>query len=188
MTDPGVSIILQRASSGDRRAADELLPLVYTQLRAAAQNAMLNERRDHTLQATALVHEAYAKLVGGQPVDWANRAHFYDAAARAMRQILIDHARSRNTHKRGGAARKQELVDFAAVFVADSDQILALDAALSRLESEDPELAGVVRLRFFAGLSGDETAKALGVSPRKVDMMWARARAWLFREIERDTQ
>lgn len=184
MPDPGVSVILQRASSGDRRAADELLPLVYSQLRAAAQNAMLHERRDHTLQATALVHEAYAKLVGGQPIDWANRAHFYDAAARAMRQILIDHARARNTEKRGSGASKQALTDFAAAFSADSDLILALDSALSRLETEDPELAGVVRLRFFAGLSGDEAALALGVSPRKVDMCWARARAWLFRELE----
>ncbi|MBL8888217.1 MAG: sigma-70 family RNA polymerase sigma factor [Phycisphaerales bacterium] len=188
MDDPGVSVILSKVASGDRRAADQLLPLVYSQLRAAAQNAMNNERKDHTLQATALVHEAYAKLVGGQPIDWANRAHFYDAAARAMRQILIDHARSRNAEKRGGGARKQELTDFAAAFDSDSDQILALDAALSRLETEDAEIASVVRFRFFAGLSGDETAQALGVSARKVDMMWARARAWLFRELESETR
>ncbi|MBS0190331.1 MAG: RNA polymerase subunit sigma [Planctomycetes bacterium] len=187
MPDPGVSAILQRASSGDRRAADDLLPLVYSQLRAAAQNAMRNERPDHTLQATALVHEAYAKMVGGQPVDWANRAHFYDAAARAMRQILIDHARAKNAEKRGGDARREPLSDFAGAFHADPARILALDEALSRLEREDEELASVVRFRFFAGLSGDDTAQVLNVSPRKVDMLWARARAWLFRELEPDT-
>ncbi|MBX3390612.1 MAG: hypothetical protein KF691_14285 [Phycisphaeraceae bacterium] len=184
MPDPGVSAILQRASSGDRRAADELLPLVYSQLRAAAQNAMRDERRDHTLQATALVHEAYAKLVGGAPTDWANRAHFYDAAARAMRQILIDHARARNADKRGGGTGHQALTDFSGALHADPSQILALDEALSRLEVEDPVLADVVRLRFFAGLSGDEAARVLGVSSRKADTLWARARAWLFRALE----
>ncbi len=184
MTDQNLSLILDRVAAGDSRAASDLLPIVYQQLRQSAQKAMTAERHDHTLQATALVHEAYAKLVGGAPIEWANRAHFYDAAARAMRQILIDHARAKQSVKRGGGAARAPLSDFAAAFAADSDQILALDAALSRLEGEEPQLASVVRMRFFAGLSGEEVARAIGVSPRKVDALWAHARAWLFRAIE----
>jgi len=183
-TPPDITIMLDRASKGHESAAAELFPLVYAQLRATAQRAMNGERSDHTLQATALVHEAFVKLVGGQPIDWANRAHFYDAAARAMRQILIDHARARKSQKRGGESERVPLTDFASAIDAKPDQILALDAALSRLEVEDIELSSVVRLRFFAGLSGDDTASALGISPRKVDLLWARARAWLYRAIE----
>lgn len=182
--DSDVTIILDQARRGNQGAAAQLFPMVYAQLRATAQRAMNGERSDHTLQATALVHEAFVKLVGGQPIDWANRAHFYDAAARAMRQILIDHARARKSQKRGGDAEKTPLTDFASAMDANTDQILALDAAFSRLEEEDAELASVVRLRFFAGLSGDDTAQAIGVSPRKVDLLWARARAWLYRAIE----
>lgn len=182
-----VSLILSRVSAGDKSAADQLLPLVYQQLRAAAQIAMNNERKDHTLQATALVHEAFAKLVAGQPMVWESRAHFYDAAARAMRQILIDHARARNAQKRGGGARRLEFKDFAGAMDADSEEIFALDAALGRLEEEDPEAATVVRLRFFAGLSGEQAADALRFSPRKVDMVWARARAWLYRELSKES-
>ncbi|MBL8999761.1 MAG: sigma-70 family RNA polymerase sigma factor [Phycisphaerae bacterium] len=188
MADPDFSVILGGVGRGDADAAQQLLPLVYSQLRAAAQNAMNGERPDHTLQATALVHEAFAKLVGGKPVDWANRAHFYEAAARAMRQILIDHARARNTAKRGGRDGKVPLTDFAAALEASTDEIMALDSALTRLETHDTELAGVVRLRFFAGLSGEDAASALGVSARKVDMLWSRARAWLFRELTRSEE
>ena len=183
MDTPDISVILHQAAAGDRAAAERLLPIVYHQLRASAQKLMAAERGDHTLQATALVHEAYAKLVAGQPIDWANRAHFYDAAARAMRQILVDHARARGALKRGGCAERRPITDFAAAFSSDPAGVLALDAALSRLEREDQDAAAVVRLRFFAGLSGDQAASALGVSPRKVDMVWARARAWLFREL-----
>src|SRR5262245_45146790 len=147
---------------------------------------MNEERGDHTLQATALVHEAYLRLVGAQPVTWANRAHFFDAAARAMRQILIDHARARKSQKRGGGGVKRPLTDFSAALEAESEDVLALDEAISRLEAEDQEAAAVVRLRFFAGLSGDEAAEALGISARKVDLVWARARAWLFRRLEAD--
>lgn len=184
MAGSEVSIILEEVARGDSDAARRLLPLVYAQLRAAAQLAMNGERRDHTMQATALVHEAYVKLVG-RPVEWPNRACFYNAAARAMRQILIDHARARNAEKRCGGGTKVPMTDFAAAFVAPNDDVLALDAALTKLESQDEELASLVRLRFFAGLSGDDTASVLGVSARKVDMMWARARAWLFREMTR---
>lgn len=178
------TLILERIAQGDRHAAAELLPLVYAQLRASAQKAMAGERRDHTLQATALVHEAFARLVGGDGAGYANRAHFYEAAARAMRQVLIDHARSRNAQKRGGGSRPESLVDLASAFEADPARVLALDEALCRLETEDPEAAGVVRLRFFAGLSGEQAAGVLGVSARKADMLWARARAKLFRALE----
>jgi len=152
---------------------------VYAQLRATAQRLLEAERPGHTLQATALVHEAYAKLVGGNLAQFANRAHFYDAAARAMRQVLVDHARSRNALKRGGDRVAVSFHDLESAFAADPLAVLALDEAISRLEQEDPEAASVVRLRFFAGLSGDEAAGLLGVSPRKVDMVWARARAKL---------
>ncbi|MFZ4576259.1 MAG: ECF-type sigma factor [Phycisphaerales bacterium] len=185
MADSDISVILEEVARGDPDAACKLMPLVYAQLRAAAQLAMNGERRDHTLQATALVNEAYVKLVGGGPVEWPNRAHFYHAAARAMRQILIDHARARNAAKRGGGGAKVPLKDFAAAFEAPDEHVLTLDAAMTKLECEDEELASVVRLRFFAGLSGDDTATVLGVSARKVDMLWARARAWLYREMEK---
>lgn len=179
-----VTRLIHAASASDHAAANQLLTLVYDQLRKIAQQRMNEERREHTLQATALVHEAYVKLVGDPDLNWANRAHFYDAAARAMRQILIDHARRRVAEKRGGAAQRVPLTDLAAAFDVDSDQIFALDTALLRLEGEDAEAATVVRLRFFAGLSIDEVARTLGVSPRKVDLVWARARAWLFRAVQ----
>jgi RNA polymerase sigma factor (TIGR02999 family) len=175
--------MLVSASPTDSAA---LLATVYDQLRKIAQQRMSDERSDHTLQATALVHEAWLRLVGHQPVTWANRAHFFDAAARAMRQILIDHARARKSQKRGAGGVKQPLSDFSAAFESNSDDVFALDDAISRLESEDPEAAAVVRLRFFAGMSGDEVAQALGISARKVDLVWARARAWLFRQLESD--
>jgi RNA polymerase sigma factor (TIGR02999 family) len=154
---------------------------------------MGQEQTDHTLQATALVHEVYARLAGaaGRPAMFANAAHFYAAAAEAMRRILIDHARARDSDKRGGRRVKFNLssvLDLAAA--PESDDILALDEALLRLEQETPEAAAVVRMRFYAGLSVDETAEALGVAPRTVDRDWAYARAWLFRELrpgEKDT-
>lgn len=187
MPDAKVTHILQAASGGDRQAASELLPLVYAQLRAIAQQRMAGERKDHTLQATALVHEAYLKLVGeGQQVNWSGRAVFFKAAAEAMRRILIDHARTRGRDKRGGGAEKRDRVPLSVVDLAidgNSEEILALDEAICRLESEDAEVAAVVRLRFFAGLSVDDTAAALNTSPRSVDRTWAYARAWLFQAM-----
>ena len=182
---PDVTILMQAAADGDTSAADRLLPLVYDQLRRAAQQRLASERPDHTLSATALVHEAYLKLVGPRQIPWAGRGHFYSAAAQAMRRILIDHARSRAA-RGGGALRLEDIGDVGALASADSEQILAVDAAVTRLEGEDPEAAAVVRLRFFAGLSVDQAAEALGISPRTAARVWAYARAVLYRELSED--
>lgn len=181
------TILMNAAAEGDRAAGDRLLPLVYDQLRKAAQAQMNAERGDHTLSATALVHEAYLKLVGPREVNWKSRAHFYAAAAEAMRRILIDHARARGRQKRGPVPAAMESVS-AMLCVADlasdhADQIVRLDEAVRRLEAEDPDVAQVVRLRFYAGLSGDETASALGKSPATIDRDWSWARAWLYRQL-----
>jgi RNA polymerase sigma factor (TIGR02999 family) len=179
-----LTLLLNEAISDDERLR-RLLPVVYAQLRATAQAALAMERPDHTLQATALVHDAYLKLVGVREVPWANRAHFFAAAAEAMRRILIDHARAKSAAKRGGARGKTpwSLIDLAVS--SDPLEVLALDEAFSRLEREEPDVAAVVRLRLFAGLTGDHTAMALGISPRQVDRHWAYARAWLARELDR---
>lgn len=189
---PQVTQLVQAAREGDATAASALLPLIYQQLRAIAQQRMVGERKDHTLQATALVHEAYARLVGNGELRWDSRSHFFVAAAEAMRRILIDHARARLAEKRGGRAESQrERLDLAIADVADlaaeknPEEILALDKAFLRLGDQEPRAAEVVRLRFYAGLSVDETAAALGVSPRTVDLDWSYARAWLFRALRK---
>ena len=173
------------APDRDGPSGESILPAVYEQLRALARERMAEERRDHTLQATALVHEAYLRLARGGDPRFANRAHFFAAAAEAMRRILVEHARARGREKRGGSAPRESLpldvVDLAAR--SDPEEILMLDEALRRLESTDAMAAAVVRLRFFAGLSGDETAAALGASPSTVDRNWIYARAWLRREL-----
>lgn len=178
---------MSRAASGDRAAADSLLPLVYDQLRRAAQMQMATERADHTLSATALVHEAYLKLVGPREVAWDGLAHFYAAAAEAMRRILLDHARGRAREKRGGqGGRPAERLDFASVgelAAGAPEEIVSFDAALCRLEEESGEAARVVRLRFFAGLSVEQTAQAMGISDRTVNRHWTFARAWLHRAL-----
>jgi len=175
-----ISQLLNRATQGDQVSAGELMELVYAQLRAAAQQAIAAERPDHTLQATALVHEAYMRLAGHRELPWQNRAHFYSAAAQAMRRILIDHARAKGA--RGGIHRKlTEFPDASALILADPEEILAVEAAVTRLEAEDPEAAAVVRLRFYAGLSVDQTAEALGISPRTSARLWSYARAVLYR-------
>jgi RNA polymerase sigma factor (TIGR02999 family) len=181
-----VAHVLQQVSNGDQAAASDLLPLVYDQLRALAQQRMMQERPGHTLQATALVHEAFLKLVGPREIPWAGQAHFYAAAAEAMRRILVDHARSRHREKRGGKGERVLLNVLDLADTENSEEILALDEALCRLEQQEPEVGQVVRLRFFAGLSVDQTAESLGVSPRTVDRRWKFARAWLFRELHPD--
>ncbi len=185
------TLLLQRAAGGDVQAVADLLPLVYGQLRAIAQERMAQERAGHTLQATALVHEAYLRLVGGGGTHWAGMGHFYSAAAEAMRRILIEHARARGRMKRGGdadgaPARRLPLsvVDLAAEL--NSDAIVSLDEAVRRMEMQDSELSWVVRLRFYAGLDVETTAAALGLSPATVKRRWAFARALLFRELSGD--
>jgi RNA polymerase sigma-70 factor (ECF subfamily) len=184
---PPLSILLDSA----RPAADRvqgLLPEVYEQLRAAARNALRGERKDHTLQATALVHEAYLRIAGSREIPWENRAHFYAAAAQAMRRILVDHARARSAAMRGGPEARRAAVELTGLPAPDSDResagFLILDEAIERLETVDAEAARVVRLRYFAGLSTEDTASALGVSAPTVKRAWAFARGWLKEAIE----
>lgn len=178
-----ITSLLTRAAAGDADAANELLSVVYSQLKAIAQRRMSGEEPGHTLQATALVHEAFLRLAGARHVPWQNRAHFYAAAAEAMRRVLLDHAKSGKRQKRGGNLRRAPLNVAELAADDDSDQILALESALCRLENQNPEAAQVVRLRFYAGLSVDQTAETVGISPRTVDRRWKYARAWLFKEL-----
>jgi len=176
--------------AGDGWNAQELLALVYDQLRRTAQERMAGERVGHTLSATALVHEAYLKLAGPRELPWQGRAHFYAAAAEAMRRILIDHARARCAARRGGGDARQAALQLADLPDLSSEEessgFLILDEAISRLEGADAQAAAVVRLRYFAGLSIEETARTLGVSPATVKRTWAFARAWLKEAIERE--
>lgn len=178
-----VTRLLEEAAAGRPHAARELLPLVYRSLRDLADRQMGAQRRGHTLQATALVHEAYVRLVGAQDVGWANRAHFYAAAAEAMRRILIDHARRVGAKKRGGGRRREiaSVVDLAREETIG--EALEIDEAIEALRREDPRAASVVQLRFYAGLSVDETAAALNVASSTVDREWRYARAWLLRHL-----
>lgn len=176
------TILLNAAAAGDREAADRLLPLVYDQLRKAAQRRLAGEAAAQTLSATALVHEAYLKLIGPRRLPWAGRGHFYAAAAQAMRRILLDRARGR-ARNGGKPVSLHDIEDVAALADADPEKILAVDAAIARLEADDPEAAAIVRLRFFAGLSVEDAAQALGTSPRTVARLWAFARAALYRDL-----
>ncbi|MBC7835400.1 MAG: sigma-70 family RNA polymerase sigma factor [Phycisphaerales bacterium] len=181
-----VTQLLVAASDGDSRAAAELLPLVYEELRKLARANMAKESGGgdgHTLQPTALVHEAYLRLVGQPDIKWDGRGHFFGAAARAMRRILVERARSRNRVKRGGGRGRMDLGDDALAVEPPSTDLLVLDEALDRLEKYDKRKAEVVMLRYFAGLSIEETSAALGVSPATVKNEWTFARAWLHREL-----
>lgn len=184
---PTVSILRNEALSATDRA-ERLLPLVYDQLRAAAQRQLRSERADHTLQATALVHEAFLKLVGPRDVPWRNRAHFYAAAAEAMRRVLIDHARAKAAGRRGGPEARRAAMDLAGLpdpsSEVESAGFLVLDEAIGRLGAVDPDAAAVVRLRYFAGLSVEDTAAALEVSTATVKRAWSFARGWLKETIE----
>lgn len=177
-----VTRILQAIDQGDPQAADELLPLVYEELRRLAAHKMAQEAPDQTLQATALVHEAYLRVVGdGTPRAFRDSRHFFTAAATAMRRILIDRARSRRAEKRGGERRRVPLEDLAAT--PPDAELLALDEALQRLAEQDPLKARLVELRYFAGLTGDQAAQVLGMSASAADRHWAFARAWLQGEV-----
>lgn len=185
-----VTILLNDRESASERM-NRLLPLLYNQLRAAAQQHMAQERPGHTLAATALVHEAYLKLIGPRDIPWQNRAHFYAAAAEAMRQILLDHAKAKARLKRGGRPPQQLAISDAAELPApESDasdpatDFLALDTALRRLEERDPRMAQVVRLKYYAGLEIAQVALILAVSERTVKQDWALAKAWLERELK----
>ena len=179
-----VSRILRDLRGADREEAlNRLFPAVYAELRAKARAHLRYERSDHTLQATALVHEAYLRLLGGAYPNWNDRQHFFRAAAEAMRRILVEHARGRARVKRGGNPVRVTLTDVASLTQQDPAEVLALDAAIRRLEEQDPTAADIVRLRFFAGLSVEETAAMLDVSERTVKREWAFARAWLFNAL-----
>lgn len=178
-----VTALLEAVRRGESPAAAELLPLVYDELRRLAQREMAKERRGHTLQPTALVHEAYLRLVGGAEVRWEGRVHFFRAAAQAMRRILVDSARRRATQKHGGAARVPLSEAGDPADEPRPAELLALDESLDRLEERDPRKADVVKLRYFAGLSIDDTGAALGVTPRTVTRDWTAAKAWLFRDM-----
>jgi RNA polymerase sigma factor (TIGR02999 family) len=180
---PDVTQLLDAAAAGDRKAAAALLPLVYDELRALAAARMAEERVGHTLDATALVHEAYLRLVGPAGSRWDGRGHFYAAAAEAMRRILVDHARTRAAAKRGGAVQRVPLGDDGPAAPEAGFDLLALDEALTKLAAADPQAAALVNLRYFAGLTVPQAADSLGVSPRSADRLWAFAKAWLYREL-----
>ena len=183
-----VTRILTAIDNGDTEAADSLLPLVYDELRKLAAKRMAKEATGHTLQATDLVHEAYLRLVGPEPdfaPGWDSRGHFFAAAAEAMRRILIDHARAKGAVKRGGSLRKLELEASQLTLESVPAELLDLDESLGELAKEDPVKGDLVKLRFFAGLTLDEAAKVLGISPATADRHWAYARAWLYADISR---
>lgn len=180
------SSILTRIEQGDPAAAAELLPLLYDELKALAAARLASENPGQTLQATALVHEAYLRLVGNDPSKpWNGRGHFFAAAAEAMRRILIDRARRRDRTKHGGDLERIAFDGLDIVDDATGPDVLALDEALTKLAAARPEIAELVQLRFFAGLSIDDTAAILGISPSTADRHWTYARAWLFRELSR---
>lgn len=177
-----VSRLLEAASAGDADALAKIVPLVYDELRRIASAYLRRERSDHTLQTTSLVHESYLRLVGQADLSWRNRAHFRAIAANTMRRVLVDHARAKSAQKRGGGQRVA-LEDDAGITSARSIDVQAVDEALTRLAGLDPQQARVVELRFFAGLSVEEAAMALGISTATVKRDWAMARAWLRREL-----
>jgi RNA polymerase sigma factor (TIGR02999 family) len=180
-----VTRILSDIEHGDPQAAEQLLPLVYDELRKLAAQRLAREKPGQTLQATALVHEAYVRLVGVQEPGWNNRGHFFAAAAEAMRRILVENARRKKRLRHGAGGHRHDLEDFDLVGEAPSEDLLSLDDALDRLARTDPAAAKLVTLRYFAGLTMKEAADALGVPLRTAERYWAYARTWLHREISR---
>lgn len=178
-----VTLLLHELGAGKDGAEEALLPLIYDELRALARHFMGHERTGHTLQTTALVHEAYLRLCGSKAENWESKAHYMRLAARAMRRVLIDHARRKNAQKRGGAAGDTKLESGMAIQVDDTIDFLALDQALTKLADLDPRLGQVVELRYFCGLTVEETAKVLGTSPRTTKSDWKMAKAWLKQEL-----
>jgi RNA polymerase sigma factor (TIGR02999 family) len=181
-----VTRIMSAIDQGDPRAAEQLLPLVYDELRKLAAQRLAHEKSGQTLQATALVHEAYLRLVDGDAaLRWDNRGHFFAAAAEAMRRILIDNARRKQADKRGGGWQRHDLLDAELAIDSTGDDLFAVNDALSRLAAQEPLIARLVELRFFAGLSLSEAAECLGIAERTAYRHWAYARAWLRRDLDR---
>jgi len=184
MSPQEITQLLANWGRGDRSALDKLLPLVHAELRQIARRQISHERPGHTLQATALINEAYLKLLGQEGFEWHNRAHFFAVCAQIMRHILIDHARAHARDKRGGGALKVSLDDAdAAVAGEKAEHLIALEEALKFLERVDPQKGRIVELRYFGGLSIEETAEVLNISPRTVRREWQRSKAWLYRMI-----
>jgi RNA polymerase sigma factor (TIGR02999 family) len=179
-----VTQLLQKWSAGDQEAAERVLPLVYNELRRIASRQLRRERCDHTLQATAIVHEAYLRLDGQEGFHWPSREHFFAFAAHLIRRILVDYARHQKRLKRGGGMERVTLSEAADLTMVKSVDLLEVDEALAALEAIDPRKAAVVELRFFAGLTLEETAAQLGISPETVGREWRRAKAWLYRELQ----
>lgn len=183
-----VTQLLQEWSHGDQSALDKLIPIVYEELRRQAANYMRRERPGQSLQTTALVHEAYLRLIDQRAVEWQNRNHFFAIAAQLMRRILVDHARQHQAVKRGGPEIKLLPLDDAEASFAEEIDLVALDQALTRLALLDEQQSRVVELRFFSGLNVEETAAVMGVSTRSIKREWRAAKAWLRRELERGEQ
>jgi RNA polymerase sigma factor (TIGR02999 family) len=181
-----VTRILNAIELGDTKAAAELLPLVYDELRRIAAHKMGGESAGHTLQATALVHEAWLRLAESNEAGWQNRAHFFSAAAEAMRRILVEHARRKQSQKRGGGAEREEFEESSLVLNAPPDELLAVHEALNTLAAEDPQSAELVKLRYFIGMTMDEAATALDIPKRTAESVWTYARVWLHREIRKN--
>ena len=180
-----VTHLLNAVGAGDSHRSEELLPLVYAELRRLAARRLAREAPGQTLEPTALVHEAYIRLVGNADCRWENRGHFFAAAAEAMRRILIDRARSKKRQKRGTRPKRLDLKEIDVAYQMPSDDLLALDEAIEKLQHEDPVKAELVNLRFFAGLTVEQAAEALGISRATADRYWRFARAWLYHEITR---
>jgi RNA polymerase sigma factor (TIGR02999 family) len=175
---------MDKVSHGDRAAAEELLPLVYDELRRIAAGRMSHEAAGQTLQATALVHEAWLRMVGDGARTWENRAHFFGAASEAMRRILIENARRKSRLKRGGDQQRIELDEVNLAAVTPDDKLLLIDEALEQLKATDEEKSRIVVMKFFGGLTNQEVAQTLGVTERTVERQWAYAKAWMFRQIQ----
>jgi RNA polymerase sigma factor (TIGR02999 family) len=183
-----ITQVLQAIGRGEGKAAEELLPLVYEELRKLAVARMAHEAAGQTLQPTALVHEAWLRLVSGASHTWHGRAHFFGAAAEAMRRILIENARKKSRLKRGGGLARLDIDSMDLAEATPDDKILLIDEALEKLQAEDPERAKVVVMKFFAGLTNQEVAESLGVTERTVERQWAYAKAWIFQCIKKGEQ
>jgi RNA polymerase sigma factor (TIGR02999 family) len=183
-----VTLLLKRLSQGDKAVLHQLMPVVYGELRRLASSYMRRERPDHTLQTTALVHEAYLQLVGQERAHWENRGQFFGVAAQLMRRILVDHARAHAAAKRGGASPNLSLDEAMVMAKERGSDLLVIEELLTRLATIDPQQVRVVEMRFFAGLSVEETAQALAISDRTVKRDWAMAKAWMLRELTRRVQ